>query len=392
MKKYITIFVLFLLACGVNLPDQYENIEKLRALAITFDNHGFSESAPGDTVYMRAYFSGDNVNTAHWFVSTQLISGIFGSDTFVDSVAMEKVVIPGTYTEYFAGKTDSIALSFKIPDDAIRKGFNLSKPVASLLPATIDDSLRKVLSTFTIGQVLDLLDNITQKPELLNPAMFSLLLGSNTDMSPEQLKFNMSILLQVFSTKIMISGLINDYYMVKTYQTVKYAAKMKRSGLDVEVNRVPVIDKVQLYKVSGDRNSFDPLGAEVKMVYTLNENTDTVYIEKGYSYFLKASMVDSLLDSGLDYRVGTRNCELYYYKWFFRNDDEVPGVAMDDLMKISQPTLDSNTVRLYPSLDKRMEKFSIWLSVYDDLFGVRLRPRGFTFKAMQGVFKYSTDY
>jgi hypothetical protein len=392
MKNYLTILILFLLGCGINLPDQYENIEKLRALAITFDNHGFAESAPGDTVSMRAYFSGDTITTMKWFVSTQLISGIFGSDTFIDSVAMEKLVIPGTYTEYFAGKTDSVALAFKIPDDAIRKGFNLSKPVASLLPATIDDSLRMVLSTFTIGQVLDLLDKVTQNPELLNPAIFSLLLGSNTTMSPEQLKFNMSILLQVFSTRIMVSGLINDYYMVKTYVTVKYTTKMKLSGFDVEVNRVPAIDNVRLYKVRGDKNSFDPQGADIQTIYTLNENTDTISIEKGYSYFLKASMIDSLLDSGLDYRVGTSKSELYYYKWFFRNDDNVPGVAMDDLMKISQPTLDSNTVKLYPSLDKRMKKFSIWLAVYDDLFGVRLRPRGFTFKAMQGVFKYPTDY
>ncbi len=49
----IMLFVLLLAGCGANLPDQFENVEKLRSLAITFDNKGYAEAAPGDTVCMR---------------------------------------------------------------------------------------------------------------------------------------------------------------------------------------------------------------------------------------------------------------------------------------------------------------------------------------------------
>jgi hypothetical protein len=386
MRLIIILSVIIALAgCGANLPDQFENVEKLRSLAITFDNHSYAEASPGDTVRMRAYFSGENVKSAQWWISTQLISGVFGRDTFVDSTPLQQFIVPGSYAEFFDGNTDSIALDFKIPSDVIRKQFDLSKPVSTLLPASIDDSVKQKLSTFTIGQVFDIID-LASTPGLFPMVRTDTLFGGMLT------KQNLSLMLQAFSIQIRVSGIINGYYRLKTLYTVKYNSRMKKAGLDVEVNRNPVIENVKLYKVLGNKSSFDPQSSVVKKVYDLRGVSDTIYIEKGYSYFLKASVNDSLIDTSFNFLTGHDTTELLYYKWFYRNNDALSDVAMDDLMKIVLPTLDSNTVEMYPSLDKRMKHFSIWLAVYDDLYGVRLRPRGFAFKAIDGVFKYSTDY
>jgi hypothetical protein len=385
MRVIIILSVIIALAgCGANLPDQFENVEKLRSLAITFDNYGYAEASPGDTVRMRAYFSGENVKSAQWWISTQLISGVFGRDTFVDSVPLQQFIVPGTYAEFFDGNTDSIALDFKIPSDVIRKQFDLSKPISILLPPSIPDSVKQKFPSITIGKLFDILDGVS---------MSGLSLGENTGPSLGGItKQNLSLMLQVFSVQIRVSGIINGYYRLKTLYTVKYNSRMKKAGLDVEVNRNPVIENVKLYKVSGNKSSFDPQSSDIKKVYDLGGVSDTIYIEKGYSYFLKASVDESLIDTSFSFENGHGIPELLYYKWFYRNNDELSDVAMDDLMKIVLPTFDSSRVQMYPSLDKRMKHFSIWLAVYDDLYGVSLRPRGFAFKAMDGVFKYSADY
>ncbi|HEX2959452.1 MAG TPA: hypothetical protein VHO70_21640 [Chitinispirillaceae bacterium] len=386
MRLLIILSVIILLTgCGANLPDQFENIEKLRTLAITFDNHGLAEASPGDTVRMRAYLSGEVVRSARWWISTQLISGFLGADTFVDSIPLQQYMIPGSYSEYFGGNTDSIAVDFRIPEDVIRNRFDLLKPVSTLLPGSIPDSTKQKLSSITIGQMFDIIDLAS------TPGLFSMI-DTDTLFGGMLTKQNLSLMLQVFSIQIRISGLVNDYYKLQTSYTVKYNKKMRNAGLDVEVNRNPVIDKVQLFKVYGNKSSFDPQSKDIKKVYDITYETDTISIEKGYSYFLKASVVDSLTDVSYNFGSGNDTTELFYYKWFYRNNDELSDIAMDDLMKIQLPTFDSTTVKILPSLDKRMKHFSIWLAVYDDLFGVRLRPRGFAFKAIEGVFRYSTDY
>ncbi len=383
----IMLFVLLLAGCGANLPDQFENVEKLRSLAITFDNKGYAEAAPGDTVCMRAYFSGEPVRSAQWWVSTQLVSGIyFGADTFIDSIPIGQLVIPGSYKEFAGGKTDSITVNLKIPEDVIRKQFDLSKPVSSLLPSGINDSVRSTLSAFTIGQVFDAIDLISALG-MINPSLIDTLYGGMLN------KQNLSLLLQAFSVKIRISGKINGYYNLKTFLTVKYSMRMNQMGIDVEVNRNPVIDSVLLYKVSGNHSALDPQSKYLRSVYNLTDQLpDTIFIEKGHTYFLKAEETDSLTDYGYTYSNAAYQKENFFHKWFYRNEDEVSGTAMDDLVKIGMPTFDSNTVKLLPPLDKRMKIFSIWLAVYDEIYGVRLRPVGFAFKAMHGVFRYSEEY
>lgn len=383
-----TVFSVLLLAgCGANLPDQFENVEKLRSLAITFDNNGYAEAAPGDTVCMRAYFSGETVWSAQWWVSTQLLSGIyFGADTFIDSIPIHELVIPGSYSEFSGGKTDSITVNLKIPEDVIRKQFDLSKPVSSLLPQGINDSARNALSTLTIGQVFDALDLISALG-MINPSIQDTLYGGLLS------KKNLSLMLQAFSVRIRISGIVNGYFKLKTFLTVKYSMRMNRMGIDVEVNRNPIIDSVLLYKVIGNHSALDPESKNVRSVYNLTDQLpDTILIEKGHTYFLKAEETDTLADYGYTYSNATYQKEHFVHKWFYRNEDDVPGTAMDNLVKIGMPTFDSNTVKLYPPLDKRMKNFSIWLAVYDEIYGVRLRPVGFTFKAMHGVFRYSEDY
>jgi hypothetical protein len=373
-----------LTGCGANLPDQFENVEKLRSFAITFDNHGYAEASPGDTVRMRAYFSGETVKAAQWWISTQLISGVFGKDTFVDSVPLQQFMVPGSYNEYFGGNTDSIGVDIMIPVDVIRKQFDLSKPVSSLLPESIPDSVKKMFPWLTIGNLFDAIDS-GSIPGLALRQNTGPLIGGIT-------KQNLSLMLQAFSVQIRIAGVVNGYYKLNTSYTVRYNTKMKNAGIDVEVNRNPVIDMIKLYKISGNASSLDPKSPNVKAVYDLTSGADTIVIEKGYSYFLKASVDDSIIDRSFNFRSGKDTTELFYYKWFYRNNDRVSGVAMDDLMNIGSPTLDSNTVKLYPSLDKKMKHFSIWLAVYDDLYGPRLRQRGYAFKAIDGFFWYPYDY
>jgi hypothetical protein len=303
-------------------------------------------------------------------------------------------MIPGTYTEYFGNRTDSVVFDFKIPDDVIRKNVNLSQPVVSLLPVSIDNSLKQSLGSITTGQMLDIIDSLNKHPELVTLAFSGLLPGSTSTVSPQELQTALSLLLQVFSVKIQVFATVNRSYMTRTFFTVRQNSRLQSAGINVEVNRRPDITSVKLLKVSGSDNTFDPVNdaSRIKQTYTLTASrSDTVLLEKGYDYYVAAGINTLLIDTGFDFISGSKKQESLYYKWFFRNDSELPGVPEDDLMRIPV-TFDSSVVKITPPLDKRMTHFSVWLSVYDDLFGGRFRPRGFAFKAVHGVFKYGEGY
>jgi hypothetical protein len=82
--------------------------------------------------------------------------------------------------------------------------------------------------------------------------------------------------------------------------------------------------------------------------------------------------------------------EILFCRWFFRDEDVVPGVPLDSLISVGRSR--TNAVEFLPPVDTRMQRFSLWLVGYDDFRGERLRPTGFTFLSRQGVFRFSEAY
>jgi hypothetical protein len=135
----ITLFI----GCGVEFATRYDRIEddRVRTLAFVYDNNGLAEGAPGDTVHFSAYFSGEEVSSVEFTISTSLVINQFGNDTFADTVSFDRYIIPGTYKEFFGGVTDSLTFDFIVPKDIIRKQFSEDETIGELLPPGIPDTL-----------------------------------------------------------------------------------------------------------------------------------------------------------------------------------------------------------------------------------------------------------
>ena len=78
---------------------------------LSYSITGDWQRAPGDTVDLHAYFAGEEVNRIQWTISTTVLLGSFGVDTYYDVISLQSLVVPGSYMEYSGGLTDSVVFS-----------------------------------------------------------------------------------------------------------------------------------------------------------------------------------------------------------------------------------------------------------------------------------------
>lgn len=389
--RYLILLFLLIFSCGIEFPTRYDRIEDtLRCLAFVFDNDTLAEGAPGDTVTLRAYFAGDQIRSTKWSVSTQMLLGaLTGSDTFADTIPLEQVMVPGTYHEYSTGKTDSIVFDFVVPKDIIKKTFSEVQSIKALLPSAIPDSLfGGALSNYKPIDIINLIDTLATVSQFLTPQIFENLLpiltGSN---SADSLIKYFPLLLQTFTVNMKFNLLANSDCRVKGYYSVRYNSRFSSVFPNVPVNRNPLIKSINLYTVKGNRSSFDPDNDSYEKVTELSSTNNTIDIDTSHSYFLEVIHPDSITDIGQEFTTGSYVPEFFHAEWFYKNETQLSEVNFDQLMSI-QASQSSNIARLLPSLDKRMVDFSIWVVVYDDLYGEKFRPVGFSFRPVEGKFRY----
>ena len=390
MKK-IWVLVLFFVGCGVNFPTRYDRIDndRVRFPAFVYDNKGFAEGAPGDTVELRAYFAGEPQKTTKWTISTTVFLGSFGTDTFADTVSLQNFIIPGTYKEYSGGVSDSVVFSFAVPADIIRNKFNNIETIGSLIPADMRNSLPSEFLKLKPVEVINILNILSSAPLNIDSVSVDSILKVLTGDSTGSVREMFPVLLQIFSVTMRIFAVVNDEFKVESDFTVRYNSGLSYLGSAIPVNHNPVIDWVRLYKIRGSRRSFDITRdlSLVDSIYEMGGDDDTIFIEDGCSYFLVADSGTASIDRGVSLTSGSLSQEIFNYEWFYRNDDSFPDQKIDNLL-VLQSIPGSNNTRLLPSVDKRMEHFSIWLVVYDSFFGERLRPVGFWFRGFRGVMRY----
>ena len=115
MRKNIYIVALLFLGCST-FPTSYNRIESDKVRLIDFIYEP-SEAAPGDTVTIKAIFSGKEITPEElsWKVSTRVVKNIYGMDTAFDIHPLQYK----TEQCYFSDNTSCISVEMVIPEDIL---------------------------------------------------------------------------------------------------------------------------------------------------------------------------------------------------------------------------------------------------------------------------------
>jgi hypothetical protein len=378
--------------CGIDFTTQYDRIEErtVRPLAFVYDNHGFAEAAPGDTVTCRMYFAGEPVQSIRLTTTTSLVINSFGTDTFADTVSLDKYAVPGSYAEYFGGATDSAVIRFVVPADIISRQFSSDATIGSLLPPNIADSvLPEPLRSIKPSDLIALIESFGNgsTPAGAPPVLPALL--------PDSVAVALPAVFQALTVSMKLFATVNNRYRMESTFTIRYNSRFAAQLPTLPVNRPPEVNWVRCYRVRTGATLFDPVAdsATIDSVFELSPGIQTVVIDTGYRYFLVADSAVASLDSGFSVtdRSSARRPEQLRYEWFFQYGDSVAGVPPDSLM-----TLDNGfggpVIELLPSLDTRLSRFNLWLVTRDSFLGEKLRPVGFDILCIQGMFSYTDAY
>lgn len=416
--------------CGLNFPTRYERIEtdRVRSLGFVFDP---AEAAPGDTVRLVSYYAGETVDSVHWRISLDYRFDLFGNDTALGTMSLlDTIGIDGSdsLVTGVEGLYDAASVQCVIPRDFIRSASIIPDNWYNLLPEPVRDSLPDWLKDLSKDDLIDFVELLSYSaPEQLDTLMALIATGEGP--VPSEALGLVGMLAQLFTAPFVVScdawsgGYryeTRSQYMVRYNRLLSPNLASIDSSLDfVKVNHNPRIEWIGVYKVKKDGlYSFDPVkdGNEYDYVlYCLYQDgslippgtdtvwlddgtfiveTDTVPLEKGCSYFLAADSGAAWKDTsvvvtteGVDVAV-----EELYYDWFYQ-PEMVRGVKPDSIMVINNG-FRGNTAALFPPVETARDtyEFSLWVVAYDVLLGDRLRPRGFTFCAAEGVFLLTDDY
>ena len=379
-------------------PTSFERIDhdNGRTLDFVFRNTVDSticEALPGDTVRLYAYFSGEEITDIKWEISFNVFQNIYGEDTALDIQLMEYTVITPD-TAGFTGATYAYGLEFKIPENIMYT----SKAIKDeLISAT---GLNKAL----LLSFMDTLMKIDTSQWSTIPE-YQLYYPLIQEQAP--------LLMQVLTAPIRIFATVNGLYKTKSDFIVRYNRKFQHFDY-VFTNHNPKINFIGLYKLKdASAVNFDTKNMTVNdTTYCLfladSADTaamgrniryaDTILIDLGYRYYVT---VDSGVFNAVDQKdysivLDTSGAikpgqETFFTQWFFQHDkDEIVGVSTDDLMVLN--TSGNFLDRIYPPLDGRVKKTTLWVQVWDYFLGERNRPTASDLQEVNITFKYSERY
>ncbi|MBN1981493.1 MAG: hypothetical protein JW795_08180 [Chitinivibrionales bacterium] len=347
------------------------------------------EAMPGDTMVLRAYFAGMPISTISWMVSFDVVTNMTGGDSAINEqpLSFTPVTVPqGKFTD----KTYRFGLKFKIPEDMLYNSTNLK---------IMEPMFQKMgLSGQTVLGMLDTMTKMDTAQWKNDPQLVSLL---------PMLKQYLPQLLQLTSVKVMIVVRINNIYECFEYFTVRYNRYFSTVGLS-HANRNPVINYYTLYKMKkplvggsfkvskmgGKDTAFSLFIADTSLVHLLGKNTrrcDTICIDTAYLYYLAADTGvfnnTSYLDTAVT-NIGNTAAEFWQSLWFFQVEkDEVAGVPQAERMDIYNGYTFSSFLK--PPANTKITHATLWLQIFDDFYGERIRPSASTLQEKTIYFTYA---
>jgi len=336
-----------------------------------------ADVAPGDTLLLTAVFAGRDVGDLDdhidWWLSFDVLVDLFGRTTVVDSMRFEAARVERT-TAHFSDNTQTVAFRIPIPANIVRTTPSIPHRWVSMLPQYMQDSFPPELANMDKGQMAEMIEMAADMGIPLDPSI-----------------------LQLFTVPIRImakmSGPGGRPHTIISNHTVRYNRRFHSAGMPINNN--PVVDSVVVYKVMGrDLITFDSkteTAADSFVLYRANGpavEDAVIEVANGFSYFIEAHTAGSVDSTTTMF--GARVAERHYAYWQFALDkDEIAGVKPADYMDFG--SIMGTQWSLWPPRDKRIKKFTFWVTVTDEVLNERLRPEGSTLVEMSGRFEYATD-
>jgi hypothetical protein len=377
LKNIFLISLLCFLSCAE--MDRFERIEndKLRIIGVRYE--GATEFAPGDTVKGRAYFAGNTITSVGDF-SIAYVHQYDKYDIYPD----EKKITLLDSTLWFP---DSMQFRYVIPKDVFLKekiqGITDTAVLVKLstiaeLVKLYGDSALPAISEDTLNYLISVISNLYARPS-------------------------------IFFYANSING---TTLKVRSEFTIRYTPLFPHF---LPVNNNPKIKWLAIYKVPSslavDFNPHSPkLNDSTTITYLYNEYypdsvSDTVVIDKGYSYYLACNQGidfhfgpqgDTVKDTTCDFVSSLENAdslvaEEYNYKWFFQNQDDLDEVQ-DSLLVLMTENSGPGYVKIKTPVFAEMTHFKVWVVVNDNFSGLYSRSRGYAVGTGDGIFKFTEEY
>ena len=389
LMTLMTAAIIFMIAGCEQFSATYQRIDdaEFRLLDFIFEP---ADASPGDTVALTAVFAGKKADDLDkyidWSISFNVVRDLlFGAATVIDSMPLEKVANKQIYASHpYWPNAQAVAFRIPIPKDIMRNSPQIPDRWTDILPPSVADAIPAEFASMTKNQIIDTLESFLENPYgALGGGGLS---AQNADYLPR--------LLQIFSVPIRVAAKINEPgrlpHAVHSYQTIRYNRSLsEKAGIrGIPVNYNPYIDSIVAYKVEGENISGEISGLK-RTTTRLCINCDNVIkIEGGYTYFLRA-FSDSRTDSSLTTSGGERVEEKHYSYWQFQLDSkEAGGVHHSGYMDIGTDIGSGNINKLTPPSDKRITKFTLWVTVKDEVIGELNRPEASALAEVSGRFEY----
>jgi hypothetical protein len=396
LSAIITASAVFAIVGCDPFTTSYERIDdsEFRLLDFIYEP---ADASPGDTVTLTAVFAGRRIDNMdkylEWRLSFNVIRDMFGSQTVIDSIPLEKLIADGLASPpvdtAFSDSTQAVTFKFVIPNDIVKTSQSIQENWTDVLRTYTNITIPEQLASLTKSQIVDMIDSIDRI------SGYSEFIRNNTILP-------LPILLQLFTVPIRISAKIHESgkrpHTIISNQSVRYNRRFRNMYEDwtIPYNRNPVVDSVVVYKVKGnDRVMFNPKNDKAERAFLIYRSDNSVKdpvieIEDGYSYFIEAAS-----ESRLDYTTtttGIRAAEKHHAYWQFRLDpEETKNVSYSDYMDFLQMMGDLWSI--VPPKDKRVKKFTFWVTVTDadETTNERMRPEGSTLVEVSGRFEYKAE-
>lgn len=383
MLRLISILMLLFLGC-TTFPTKYERIEEDKVRLIDFIYEP-PEASPGDTVNVRAVFSGRKVlpEDLSWKISYKVLKNYYGFDTALDVHPLEY----STSECHFSENTSCISFNMVIPRNIIRESPSVPEDLLSLLP----EKYRKMIpDEFARLKKNDLLNMVEMMASQIKKADETALkqISSQYDSIMEFLPQ----MLQYLTVQLRIFAKVDNWHTIQSDYSVRYNSIFSRlPGADVFVNTNPVIDSVGIYMVEGrGRQYYDPAEKKHKFLRLYGPDDPGKVIQEvlidtsNTSYFVVA--FTSRKDPEVTIE-GNLMTEDHWTSWYYKLDpEETEGVSRDDFMDIVSMG-DPISLFITPA-SRKIKTFTLWLEVTDRLLNVVNRPQGSMVKEVRGKFRY----
>ncbi len=392
----ILINILVLLTVCTDFPTSFDRIDsdEVRLLDFIYDP---PEASPGDTVKVKAVFSGKKFESSDikWSYSNNKVSNKYGSDTvfYIQPLTTAQ-------EDYFSDNTTCYSFQFVVPTDLFKTHGQVSENWTELLNDSLTRSLPSSLTSLSKSQLIEMVDLLT-----ISPQMFSAV-SAQLNLPVDTLSFLLPYFSQLFTVQLGFFADVSHGINVESHYSVRYHSRFSKiPQIPVHVNHNPRIDSIGIYKVQGNKNTYDP--RENKHTFMRIDNGDNLSnvlkVEDNYSYFLVAFHdVPDTFQTLYDLLDGTSHLEKLSTIWFFQhNDNETRNISSNNFMSLNgreSKNFDINSpityydlqsiCRMFEPSDKSIKSVNVWCQVQDNTDNEIFHPVGSSLKEGSFTFQY----